>query len=241
MNEHGPVAMGFQEYRQVITKFVRKHMKELDWQGREDGDDVWDKQAGHSSHTAGLRYGLGSDDLSGVSSDELLALFRASQEWYRLLGFEKEGRARRTGEGRRIEERPAATGIVDITERIECEGRRMGPSRMMTRIQPTTDGATTGRCGHERVGEQRHAQGTAKVSKGLGDVQVGGSVAADHRSKEGRVGDSPDRGREEFAILSAGDDGDGDDDGGDSSVDRGDAGSQVSMHRLRDQVCELGF
>ena len=44
MNE--PVAM--------ITKFMRKHMKELDWQA----DDVRDKQAGHSSHTAGLRYGL---------------------------------------------------------------------------------------------------------------------------------------------------------------------------------------
>jgi hypothetical protein len=37
------VAMGFQEYRQVITKFMRKHMKELDWQGKEDGDDVRDK------------------------------------------------------------------------------------------------------------------------------------------------------------------------------------------------------
>src|SRR5579871_3317340 len=56
MNAHGPVTLGFQEYRQLITRFMRKRLKELKWE--EDEDDILDRQAGHSSRTAGLRYGL---------------------------------------------------------------------------------------------------------------------------------------------------------------------------------------
>src|SRR5262245_12632580 len=85
MNSWGEVAMGFQEYRQVITLFMRKHLKEMKWK---DVDDILDKQAGHNSYTAGIRYGIGADDLAELSSDELLAFFHASVLWHGLLGFE---------------------------------------------------------------------------------------------------------------------------------------------------------
>jgi hypothetical protein len=89
MNEWGMAAMGFREYRQLIKLFIHKHLKESDWEVGRDRDDVHDIQAGHSSHTARMRYGVGADDLAGLSSDQLLAFFRASQEWHRLLGFEE--------------------------------------------------------------------------------------------------------------------------------------------------------
>jgi hypothetical protein len=47
-----------------------------------------------------------------------------------------------------------------------------------------------------------------------------------------RVGDSPDWGREGLAILSAGDDGDGDDDGGDLIA---------VMQELRSQCIDYGI
>lgn len=87
MNQWGPAALGFREYRQLITVFMRKHMNERDYNKRRDGDDVRDIQAGHRSHTAVMRYGVGADDMTGVSSDRLWAFFRASQEWHHLLRF----------------------------------------------------------------------------------------------------------------------------------------------------------
>jgi hypothetical protein len=125
-----------------------------------------------------------SDDLSGVSSDELLALFRASQEWYRLLG--EDGK---DGGG---EERPAATGVVDITERTKSEGRWMAPARNQppTVLQPV--GAVTSVSGSS--GTLNALQGTRRrCSSWLALLEA-----------RRRVGDW---GREGVAILSTGDDG----------------------------------
>ena len=47
MSGHRMHGLGFQEYRQVATAFMEKHLKH-----REDDSDSWlDLQAGHSSHT----------------------------------------------------------------------------------------------------------------------------------------------------------------------------------------------
>src|SRR5579871_609795 len=105
-NAWGEVAMGFQEYRQVITLFMRKHLKELKW---EHGDDILDKQAGHSSHTAGIRYGIGADDLAELSSDELLGFCHASVTWHSLLDF-------------KVSKRRKAQGIVESLGTVESLG-----------------------------------------------------------------------------------------------------------------------
>ena len=70
--------MSFREYRQLIKLFMRKKLKELNW--NEDENDVRDKQASHESRTAGLRYDLTSNDMAELTLDELLAFFRVSQE-----------------------------------------------------------------------------------------------------------------------------------------------------------------
>lgn len=89
MNEWGPTATGFQEYRQLATMFMRKHLKEFDAKG--DEEDRRDHQAGHNSRVAGMRYGVSTADSNEFTSDQLLAFYRASEEWHELLGFKRDG------------------------------------------------------------------------------------------------------------------------------------------------------
>jgi len=135
--------MGFREYRQLIKLFMRKKLKELNWD--EDEDDVRDKQAGHGSRTAGLRYDLTSDDMAGLTPDELLAFFRVSQEWHRLLGFKSKIESRMTISQENEEgKKRAREGENEIRERLEKVEERLsklvnmtpgrGHSRVMTPV-----------------------------------------------------------------------------------------------------------
>src|SRR5271167_3781054 len=124
MNEWGPVSMGFREYRQLIKLFMRKHLKQMAWD--EEGDDIRDVQAGHSSRTAGLRYGIAADDMAELSSDRLLAMFRASQEWHRLLGFHSKKnmtiakeQVTENGRKRKQEQEEDQDKLTEWQERIE--------------------------------------------------------------------------------------------------------------------------
>ena len=88
-NKWGEVSMGFQEYRQVATAFMSKHLKQHDMD--EEGDDVLDMQAGHSTHTASLRYAVSTSDADELPSDLLYAYLKASESWQALFGFDKVG------------------------------------------------------------------------------------------------------------------------------------------------------
>ena len=57
----------------MIKLFMQKNLKHLGWD--EDEDDIRDVQVGHSSQTAGLRYGITVDDIAELLSDQLLAFF----------------------------------------------------------------------------------------------------------------------------------------------------------------------
>jgi len=129
MNAWGPTALGFQEYRQLIKLFMRKHLKEVKWEG---DDDILDLQMGHNSHTGGLRYGVGADDLAEVTSDQLLGFFHISQKWHRLLGFGKDedrGRASRITTVRQVE------APMENSEPVQVVKRRRQRSRLRT-IEP---------------------------------------------------------------------------------------------------------
>ena len=39
-----------------------------------------------------MKYGITADDMTELSSDQLLAFFWASEEWHRLLGFKSNKR-----------------------------------------------------------------------------------------------------------------------------------------------------
>jgi len=82
MNDHGPASMGFQEYRQIATLWMREHLKKLKLEA-----DLLDEQAGHNSETAEARYAITSEDMDKLTSEKLLAFFYVSEQWHRLLGF----------------------------------------------------------------------------------------------------------------------------------------------------------
>jgi hypothetical protein len=78
---HGIHGLGFQEYRQVATAFMEKHLKH-----REDDSDSWlDLQAGHSSHTREMEYARSTEDHRQVSREAMHKFFLISTEWHRLL------------------------------------------------------------------------------------------------------------------------------------------------------------
>lgn len=92
MNEWGPASMGFQEYRQLATLWMRKHLKTVKLE-----EDIPDHQSGHNSGMAETRYAITTEDMDKLTAEKLLAFFHASQQWYRLLDFNvKENEVKRT-------------------------------------------------------------------------------------------------------------------------------------------------
>jgi hypothetical protein len=78
---HGMHGLGFQEYRQVATAFMERHLKH-----REDDSDSWlDIQAGHSSHTREMEYARSTEDHRQVSREAMHKFFLISKEWHKLL------------------------------------------------------------------------------------------------------------------------------------------------------------
>jgi len=110
MNEHGPASIGFQEYRQIATLWMRKHLKKIKLE-----EDVLDHQAGHNSETAGARYAITSDDMDQLTPEKLLGFFDASRQWHRLLGFDvKDDEMKRTvvNKGHTQSESPVDQGEI---------------------------------------------------------------------------------------------------------------------------------
>ena len=80
-SSHGMHGLGFQEYRQVATAFMEKHLKH-----REDDAESWlDIQAGHSGHTREMEYARSTEDHRQVSREAMHKFFLISTEWQRLL------------------------------------------------------------------------------------------------------------------------------------------------------------
>ena len=69
--------LGFQEYRQVATAFMEKHLK-YNVDDPDDGDCMLDRQAGHSSRTAGMEYARSTEDHRQVGREEMHGFFLAS-------------------------------------------------------------------------------------------------------------------------------------------------------------------
>ena len=81
MSSHGMHGLEFQEYRQVATAFMEKHLKQ-----REDESDSWlDSQAGHSSHKREMEYARSTEDYRQVSREAMYKFFLVSKEWHKLL------------------------------------------------------------------------------------------------------------------------------------------------------------
>ena len=79
---HGMHGLGFQEYRQVATAFMEKHLKyKLD----EFEDSMLDIQAGHTSRTAGMEYARSTEDHRQVGREVMHKFYLVSNAWQRLL------------------------------------------------------------------------------------------------------------------------------------------------------------
>lgn len=83
-SSHKMRGLGFQEYRQVATAFMEKHMKYKVDEMR-GVDAILDRQAGHSSRTAARAYAVASDDHGSVGREEMHLYYLASEEWQELL------------------------------------------------------------------------------------------------------------------------------------------------------------
>ena len=80
-SSHGMHGLGFQEYRQVATAFMKKHLKH-----RENDAESWlDIQTGHSSHTREMEYARSTEDHRQVSRETMHKFFLISTGWQRLL------------------------------------------------------------------------------------------------------------------------------------------------------------
>jgi hypothetical protein len=60
-SNHSMHGLGFQEYRQVATAFMEKHLK-YNVDDPDNGDCMLDRQAGHSLRTAGMEYARSTED-----------------------------------------------------------------------------------------------------------------------------------------------------------------------------------
>lgn len=79
-SEHMMHVLGFQEYRQVATAFMEKH---LNYQVHKSERNL--NQAGHSSRTAGMEYARSTEDNRQVSGESMHKLYLVSKELQRLL------------------------------------------------------------------------------------------------------------------------------------------------------------
>lgn len=84
-SEYGMRGLGFQEYRQIATAFMEKHLKyKVD-----DSDNMLnaflDIQAGHSFRTTGLEYVRSTEDHRQVSREAMHQFFLVSKQWQDLL------------------------------------------------------------------------------------------------------------------------------------------------------------
>jgi superfamily II DNA or RNA helicase len=86
-NLHGSAALGFREWRQVATGFMKYHLKHYD--PNPDVGAIFDYQAGHSQTTAARSYAVGSKDHLKLTGDLVYAYSLASREWQGLLRVEE--------------------------------------------------------------------------------------------------------------------------------------------------------
>jgi len=77
-------ALGFRDYRQVATAFMKKHLKHegLEWEGEEN---IFDVQAGHSGATVQKHYAVAVGDSRVVGREIWHQHDLASKAWYRFL------------------------------------------------------------------------------------------------------------------------------------------------------------
>jgi hypothetical protein len=84
-SQNGMPGLGFQDYRQVATAFMEKHLKYKTDELQTIWDAIYDLQAGHSSRTAGIAYAIGTKDHRSLSRDAIYQFYLASKGWHELL------------------------------------------------------------------------------------------------------------------------------------------------------------
>jgi len=84
-SEHGMRGLGFQEYRQVATAFMEKHLKYKVDDSDNNVNTIFDVQAGHSSRTAGMEYARSTEDHRQVGREAMHKFFLVSMQWHDLL------------------------------------------------------------------------------------------------------------------------------------------------------------
>jgi hypothetical protein len=81
-SQHGMHGLGLQEYRQVATAFMKKHLK---YHGDDDINLFLDAQAGHSKRIAETEYAISTEDHRQITTEVLHQYFLVSTEWQKLL------------------------------------------------------------------------------------------------------------------------------------------------------------
>lgn len=101
-SEHGMRGLGFQEYRQVATAFMEKHLKYKVDDSDNNVNAIFDVQAGHSSRTAGMEYARSTEDHRQVGREAMHKFFLVSMQWQDLLlvdelQLDEDGHVRSSG------------------------------------------------------------------------------------------------------------------------------------------------
>ncbi len=86
LSENGMRALGLQEYRQVATAFMKRHLK---YNADDDINTFLDAQSGHSKRIAEREYAISMEDHSQLSTEAMHQYFLVSTEWQRLLSNKK--------------------------------------------------------------------------------------------------------------------------------------------------------
>lgn len=121
------VAIGISRRYLQPTQAFRSEAKDED--GERDGEDgapdeIWDLQAGHTSHVAGMVFARGIMEMDGVMVSKRAKFRGSSEAWHSVLGFESAIQGGRTGPKRRF---PFAA---------EAEDARFAPLKRLRKADP---------------------------------------------------------------------------------------------------------
>src|SRR5579862_5364326 len=79
-SQHKMHGLGFQKYRQVVTAFMKQHLKYKRNYLKKDQNSIWDLQAEYSSKTVGIAYARAYNDHRMVSRDAMHQFYRISND-----------------------------------------------------------------------------------------------------------------------------------------------------------------
>lgn len=78
--------LGYREYRQIAVAFMEKHLKyKVDNPFNEEGEDMFNLQAGHLGRTVEMNYARGSKDSRVIGREAMHQYYLISVIWHDFL------------------------------------------------------------------------------------------------------------------------------------------------------------